>query len=206
MADYGTLDPELLERLVDGTLSETERDALDQELAQDPNLALDLEYFGETVSILRSAKPVQPPESFLWHVQQRVRRRTRSRWFSPPPMRTFVMEAAICSVMLLATAAMYIVALPVPSPPMTPGSTSTRLHASDRHVLESIGEIASVGMSVRGDALEVELVIQQRNVNQLSTMLDDNPRLTMTDAPIVEFQDAAIVRIAANSSVMNMDF
>ncbi len=206
MADFCTLEPELLERLVDGTLSESEQHALDQELAQDPNLALDLEYFGETVSLLRSAKLVEPPESFLWHVQQRVRRRTRSRWFSPPPMRTFVMEAAICSVMLLATAAMYLVALPIPSPPMTPGSTSTRLHASDRHLLDSVGTIASVGMSIRGDALEVELVIQERDVNRLPNLLDDNPRLTMTDAPVVIFQDAAIVRIAANSSVMNTDF
>ena len=203
MAEYGRLNPDLFDRYLDGELSDSELAELNTEVELDPNLSFELAHFGEAVELLRQVPAVEAPSSLLWQVQQRVRRRTRNRWFTPPGTRTFVTEAAVCSVMFLATAAMYLVALPSPSSTLTKGATTAKLYAADQHLLESLGTLAQVGMSIQGDALEIELVLSKDRVQDVKRLLASHPRLEVTSTPIVVFDDSAILRIAASSGVVN---
>ena len=80
--------PEALDKFIEGLLSESETTALTDALQHDPDLDFDLESYGETISLLRTTDLVPPPDMFVWQVQQRIRRRTRGRWFAPPASRT----------------------------------------------------------------------------------------------------------------------
>lgn len=206
MSDTDIVESDLLERYLDGALTAAEEDALERELALDPDVSFDLACFGETVAILRAAEQVQPPASFARHVQLRIRRRNRSRAHASLGLQAFLTEAAVCMIMLFAITAMYFVALEAPAPPVTQGSTTARLHAPDEHILESLGTITSVGMSIQGDALEVELVLPQDRVNDIKNQLEAHPRLHIANIPVVLFQGSAVIRIVASAGVVNTEF
>ena len=198
--------PDALDKFVEGLLSEAETEALAQELSSDPDLTFDLDSFGETIALLQSSEIMEPPDIFVWQVQQRIRRRTRGRWFGSSGVRTFVMEAAVCSVLFMATIAMYVISMPVLAPPTTDGAASVKLHAADVHLLEAQGQIATVGMPILGDSLEIELVVPKNKLDVLQTKLNSHPRLQMGTAAPIEFNGSVMVRIQAYGGVQSTPF
>ena len=66
--------PDALDKFVEGLLSEAETEALAQGLSSDPDLTFDLKSFGETVALLQSSEMIEPPDIFVWQVQQRYYR------------------------------------------------------------------------------------------------------------------------------------
>ena len=167
---------------VDEVLSAEDRAALESTVVANETLKRELEDYQTVLRLVRSLPPERPPSRFTWAVQQRIRRRTRGRWFGVPRAPSLVFEAAVCATLLFLMAALYLFGAAGPTPPARDSEGLQErviLAPSDRRVLAEYGTIEMVGTSVIGDELTVSLAVPNTRVEALESAVSARRSLTM---------------------------
>jgi hypothetical protein len=167
---------------VDDELEPDIRAHLEAALTDDADLRQDFDDYCESVSMLRGLPAERPPDRFILLVQQRIRRRSRGRHFSffRRP-RTFIVEAAVCAVLIFVMAALYLFGHKTPALPDA-GSNEVRrvtLAPADKRVLKEFGRIDTIGTSITGDDLIVKLNVPLAREPALLETLNMHPRMSL---------------------------
>lgn len=118
MQETHTRDDERFLDLLDGGLPDEEADALREALQRDPGLGQAWDGYKGLVGTLRSLRPEEAPPEFLHLVQQRIRRKTRGRFYGPVPgAGGFPYQAAVSVVLLAIMMAIYLLGHPTEETP-----------------------------------------------------------------------------------------
>lgn len=118
--DELTTTEERFRAYLDGELSAEERGALEAELARTPELAEEFAAYRRTVELLRALPFAPPPDDFVDRVEARIRRRTHGRYFRAEPRLRFPYEAAATVLLMIASVAVFLYALPAVERPTLP--------------------------------------------------------------------------------------
>ena len=97
---------------VDGELSASELSALEEELRRDERLREALDAYRDVVERVREMPDEQAPAELLNLVQQRIRRKTRGRFYGAAAAMGFPYQAAVSVVLLCIMAAIYLIGNP----------------------------------------------------------------------------------------------
>lgn len=104
--------------LLEGDLTDAEADALRAALRQDPELEEAWDGYRGIVGTLRELPDEEAPPEFLKLVQQRIRRKTRGRFYGPlPGAGGFPYQAAVSVVLLAIMMAIYLFGHPTEETP-----------------------------------------------------------------------------------------
>lgn len=115
---HTTQDDERFMDLLDGRLPEAEAEALRQALRGDPGLGQAWDGYKDIVGSLRKLPVEEAPPEFLRLVQQRIRRKTRGRFYGPLPGASgFPYQAAVSVVLLAIMMAIYLLGHPTEETP-----------------------------------------------------------------------------------------
>jgi len=165
---------------VDALMDEREREAFERELAEDPELALELERFEQTVEILRRMPQPAAPDDFLKAVQSRIRRRSRGRWYGFEQAKTrFPYEAAFNIVLIGILFALYLSSSnwATPSKLVKPKWTPT----AAKQVSEAVPTEAIIGAPVVVNKTEagtlLDLTVKAGAFESVKKVIDTNPAL-----------------------------
>lgn len=104
--------------LLEGDLSDSEADELREALRSDPELEEAFDGYRGIVGTLRELPDEEAPPEFLQLVQQRIRRKTRGRFYGPTPGAAgFPYQAAVSVVLLAIMMAIYLLGHPTEEKP-----------------------------------------------------------------------------------------
>lgn len=98
---------ELLSDYLEGELPDEQRDEVKAHLDGCADCRAELEALERTLSSLSGLRPLPPPPDFGRKVQQRIRRRSRGRFFSPETVLTRVPWEWISFVIIMLMLVMY---------------------------------------------------------------------------------------------------
>lgn len=191
---------ELFDAYLDGEMPDEDAAAFKSALERDPALREELNTYLRSVELVRELPVAQPPNRFLLMVQNRIRRRTRGRYFRYEPNTSLVVEAAVCAVLIFIMAGLYLIGTTAYHPPMDHDIASVervRLNPGDRHVLEGHASIELVSTSVVGTDLEVSIVAPAGREQTIREALSAHPRLSLISTSVYRRDGKVWMRIRA---------
>ena len=101
----------LFSDFLEGELSAQEVAQLKEHLGDCPDCQAELDDLRQTLSSLSGMKRVPPPPDFLGKVQQRIRKRSRGRFFTPERLITRIPFEWISFIIILIMVVVYMYAL-----------------------------------------------------------------------------------------------
>ena len=176
---------DLFDAYVDGDLHPDATAAFERALSENEGLRSEFDGYQQVVQLVRHLPTAQPPSHFLLLVQNRIRRRTRGRYFQPEP-RPLVVEVAVCAVLVCITAALYLFGTSPHPPPQTTDALEmdrATLAPADRRFLEEYGSIQSVTTAVNGSELNIHLELATDGESAFRRVLEMHPRLSGHRSP-----------------------
>ncbi len=167
---------------VDALMDEREREAFGRELANDPELAAELQRFEQTVEILRRMPRPQAPDDFLEAVQSRIRRRSRGRWYGfQQASARFPFEAAFNIVLIGILFALYLSSNTWNEPArlVAPRFADPAVKRLDRALPANaaVSPPAVVDTTPAGSVLEVD--VHTRTLDAVTRAIGDDPTLEL---------------------------
>ncbi len=171
---------ELFDAYVDNELSADARAAFEAALDDDGDLRSDFDDFNESLAMLRNLPQQRVPDRFLLHVQQRIRKRTRGRYFNYYRQPSMVLEAAVCAILIFSMAAMYLMHIePQKAAPDINRVERVLLAPADARFLKEFGAIDMVGTSTAGSDLQVHMEVSAEREPAIREALAQHPRLDL---------------------------
>lgn len=189
---------ELFDAYVDNEMHESQRADFESALARDEWLGQEFHDYLESIRLVRRMPMHQPPDRFLLLVQQRIRRRSRGRYFNYYKTPSLVVEAAVCAVLIFLMAAMYLVGAHVPRDSEMTASDNVervRVAPADKRWLSSLGQVELVSTSITGTELEVVLVIDAAREDDVRSQLAASSRHTWIPGSTFRRGDRIWVRV-----------
>jgi anti-sigma factor RsiW len=128
---------ELFSDYLEGELSPQEQQELSAHLQECESCRAELEDLRKTMSSLSGLMTLPPPEGFVSKVQQKIRKRSRGRFFTPERLLMRVPFEWISFIIIMLMLAMYMIMMlgqgaasqpipPPPPPPPPPGGASDK--------------------------------------------------------------------------------
>jgi anti-sigma factor RsiW len=196
-----------LDSYLDETMSVDERAAFEKTLETDHDRRREIESLRSALRLVRELPHEAPPSRFMWAVQQRIRRRTRGRYFAYWKEPSMVLEAAVCAVLIFLSAALYLVGgFPKPAP--APGdaaaveSSRVTLAPADRRFVENWGHIDLVVTSIVGSDLDIQLEVAAPRFDDFRRAVASHPRMTLQEPTIFRRGKAVSVTVRALAGPM----
>lgn len=197
-SEVSTEPRDLFADYVDDELPAEARAALEEALADDPSLRDELVEYRDVVKALGDLPRERAPDRFLLLVQQRIRRRSRGRYFDFQRPRTLVFEGAVCAVLIFVMAALYLFAAPPTElPEKVEVVERVSLAPADARFLREFATVETVGTDVTGSDLVVRLAVPAGREAALLAALAAHPRMEIV--PTSAHRQKGVVRMVVRA-------